>query len=68
MATLAEQWEERGILKGIQDGLSVRFGPSGLHCIPEIQKIRGVERLREVLKAVFLAPSLEDFQKKLQSL
>ena len=80
MATLAEQWErkgeERGIRtgiqtgfqKGIQDGLSVKFGETGLDLIREIQKIRDTDRLREILKTVWLSPSLEDFKKKLDSL
>jgi hypothetical protein len=72
MATLAEQWErrgeERGIQKTIQDGLSVKFGEAGLPLLQEIRKVRDTDRLRDILKAVWMAPSIEDFQKKLESL
>ena len=72
MATLAEQWEqrgeERGIQKTIQDGLSIKFGEAGLPFLQEIQKIRDTDRLRDILKAVWMAPSIEDFKNKFEFL
>jgi hypothetical protein len=76
MATLAEQWEQRGeergiqkgIQKGIQDALGVKFGETGLDLFQEIQKIRETDRLRDILKAVWMAPSLSEFKKELESL
>lgn len=66
MATLAEQWEARGIQKAIQDALEAKFGSEGLAIMPRIREIKDSDRLREILKMAWTASSLEEFQDQIQ--
>jgi hypothetical protein len=68
--TLAEQWEERGfrraIQNAIQDALETKFGAEGLAIMPRIREIQDSGRLREVLKMAWTASRLEEFQDQIQ--
>jgi hypothetical protein len=68
--TLAEQWEERGfrraIQNAIQDGLEAKFGAEGLAIMPRIREIKDADRLRELLKLAWTASSLKEFQGQIQ--
>jgi predicted transposase/invertase (TIGR01784 family) len=73
MATLAEQWEQRGEEKGIrkgklegiqeaiQEGLQLKFGDAGLDLMKQIKEIQDLERLRGLLKLTWTASRLEEF-------
>jgi hypothetical protein len=52
--------EQRGLRKGIEALLRVRFGSEGLKLMPEIEKVYGEEKLRAVLAAAETAVRLED--------
>jgi hypothetical protein len=52
--------EWRGLRKGIEAVLRVRFGAEGLKLMPEIEKVYGEEKLRAVLAALETAVRPED--------
>jgi hypothetical protein len=52
--------EQRGLRKGIEAVLRIRFGPEGLKLMPEIEEVYGEDRLRAVLNALETAGRPED--------
>ena len=52
MATLAEKWfqqgERRGLLRGIELGLKLKFGHDGLRILPDIRKITDTDLLMTI--------------------
>lgn len=70
MATLAEQWIQEGrcneLWTVIQEGLETKFGEPGLQMMAEVRRIEEIELLREILKKVWMASSLDDFQQVFQ--
>ncbi len=44
---------KKGLLKGIELGLEVKFGAEGLKLLPEIRELKDLEVLQNVLRGVF---------------
>ncbi len=55
--------EERGLRKGIESILRVRFGPEGLKLMPEINQVYGEEELSAILKALETAASPDEVRR-----
>jgi hypothetical protein len=81
MATLAEKWMEQGFQRGIQQGmeraqeittrenvievLETRFGPLPAQVSRQLEEIREITRLKQLLKAAIQTPELGSFLKQL---
>ena len=71
--TLAEKVRNEGIEQGIQQGLlegitaliEIKFGESGLKLLPELQKIRNADRLREIKDAIRVVLDVREVEKML---
>ena len=53
----------RGMRVGIQLGLKLKFGEDGLRLMPEIEEIHEEEKLREVIKALETAATLDEVRR-----
>ncbi len=60
-----QQGRKEGILEGIEDLMEIKFGEDSLHLIPEISKIKDVERLREIRKIIKQSKTLDEVEKKI---
>jgi predicted DNA-binding ribbon-helix-helix protein len=54
---------QRGLRKGIESVLRVRFGPDGLKLMPEIEGILDEHQLQEILTALESASSPDDVRR-----
>jgi hypothetical protein len=54
---------EKGLLKGIEVSLEVKFGAAGLDLLPEIRPLEDGEKRAAVLDAIKTAASPEDLRK-----
>jgi hypothetical protein len=62
--TIAERiGMEKGLLKGIELGLELRFGPEGLDLMPEIRALEDHELLEEVLEALRTVATPDDLRR-----
>ncbi len=52
-------WMEKGLLKGIELGLEVKFGAEGLKLLPEIRELSDLQVIEEVLQAIKTATTPE---------
>jgi len=50
---------EKGLLKGIELGLEVKFGAEGLKLLPEIRELSDLQVIEEVLQAIKTATTPE---------
>ena len=61
-----QQGIQQGILQGLREaielGLKLRFGVEGLKLLPEIEKIKEVERLKVIKEAIEVAKNIEDIR------
>ena len=65
---------QQGLQEGLQEGLreaillgiELRFGKEGLRCREELEKIKGIERLKGLKKAVLEVKSLKEFEEVLK--
>ncbi|MCI5158258.1 MAG: hypothetical protein D3906_07405 [Candidatus Electrothrix sp. AUS1_2] len=79
---MAEGWQQgmaegrqQGILEGILEGtleaiemgLSVKFGVKGLRLLPEIRRIRDIERLNMIKKIIMITDDLTEIETLLDS-
>ena len=55
--------EERGLRKGIESVLRVRFGSEGLKLMPEINQVFGEEELTAILHALETAKSPDEVRR-----
>ena len=62
--TIAERvGMEKGLLKGIEVSLKLKFGEEGLPLLPEIRALQDHELLEEVLEAIATANSPDDLRR-----
>ena len=54
---------EKGLLKGIEAVLEVKFGAEGLKLLPEIQPIQNHEVLDKILQAIKTAASPDEVRR-----
>ncbi len=55
---------ERGLAKGIEAVLEIRFGDAGVHLMPEIRQIPDAAQLQEILQAAKHVASPEELREK----
>src|SRR5262245_35969939 len=55
--------EIKGLLKGIEAVLELRFAAAGLALMPEVRKVKDPARLDEVLAAAKTKPDLDEVRK-----
>lgn len=55
--------EKRGLMKGIELGLKLKFGTEGQQLIPEIQRIDDIEVLENVIRAIEIATNVEEVRR-----
>jgi hypothetical protein len=63
MTTPERIGQERGLTKGIEVALEVKFGEDGLRLMPEIRDIHDHEKLERMLRAIRTASSTEDLRR-----
>ncbi len=51
---------ERGLIRGIEGLLRVRFAEAGLRLLPEIRQIDDPDKLEQILKAIESGAALEE--------
>jgi hypothetical protein len=51
-----------GLLAGIEESLSWRFGSEGLALMPVIRQVQDVQQLQTLLKSIRTAASLAEYQ------
>jgi DNA-binding transcriptional MerR regulator len=51
-----------GLLEAIELGLKLRFGSEGLQCLPPIQTLMDIDRLRRIKKSIETASTLDDIR------
>lgn len=56
------QGEVRGIISSIQTSLEVKFGSDGLELMPLISQISDLEQLKEILRRIVVANTIEDLR------
>jgi hypothetical protein len=54
---------KKGLLKGIELGLELKFGSDGLKLLPEIRELHDHEVLQAVLEAIKTAATPEDLRR-----
>lgn len=57
----------QGLLKGIELGLKLKFGSSGLELLPEISQLKDINLLEAILKGLETANTLEEVRRLYQS-
>jgi hypothetical protein len=55
--------KSEALLTGIEVGLELKFGATGLECLPEIRKIEDVQTLQTILQAIKTATSIEELRR-----
>jgi hypothetical protein len=66
--TYADRYaESRGLIKGIQVALDVKFGSEGLGLMPLINPIEDLSVLNEIANAIKPATSLDEIRKLIPS-
>ncbi|WP_045211369.1 hypothetical protein [Desulfonatronovibrio magnus] len=60
-----QQGRQEEILEGIEDLMEVKFGESGLRLIPEISRIKSLERLREIKKIIKDSKAIDEVEQKI---
>ena len=70
--SMAQRWVEQGLpqghgqgvcegwLEAIELGLNLRFGVVGLRLLPQVRKIRDVDRLRAIKRALLRVESVDE--------
>jgi hypothetical protein len=58
-----QQGLQQGLLESITFGLELRFGKEGMREVPNIKKIKSVERLRLIFNALKTVQSLDELRK-----
>ena len=77
MATLAEQYEQRGIEKGmemgveaihsgIKMGLQTKFGKAGLDLMDDVRKIKDIKKLESLLEDLWIVGNVDQFREEIQ--
>ncbi len=62
--TIAERiGMEKGLLRGIEVCLKIKFGAAGLELLPEIRELQDHELLQAVLEAIKTADSPDDLRR-----
>jgi hypothetical protein len=54
---------KRELLEGLEVGLELKFGPEGLQLLPELRQLTDVAVLREVLRAIKTATTLDELRR-----
>ncbi len=77
--TVAEQLRKEGIdigerrgarktlVKSLEMGLNLRFGPKGLTCMPKINRIQKIERLESLQQALYTVQDLSEFERAMET-
>ncbi|BAZ19367.1 hypothetical protein NIES4073_02370 (plasmid) [Kalymmatonema gypsitolerans NIES-4073] len=52
----------QGLLEGIELGLELKFGSSGLSLIPEISQIEDIEQLRAIKEGIKTVQTVEELR------
>lgn len=74
MATLAEQYKQRGLEKGIEAihsgikmGLRTKFGKEGLGLMDDVRKIKDINKLESLLEDLWIVGTVDEFREKIQA-
>jgi predicted transposase YdaD len=57
--------ERRGLISSIEINLDVKFGEDGLQLLPQINQISDTAELKEILRQIITAKSIEELRQLL---
>jgi hypothetical protein len=72
MMTLTGKWKMKGKMEGIKESLIdlivTKFGDNGSKLVDIINKVEEADKLKQLLKIVGLATSIEEVEEKIREL
>lgn len=65
--TMGEQLRKEVFLESIEMGLSLRFGQDGLKFMPQISRIKKIDRLRSLQQALYTTQDISEFERAMET-